>query len=83
MFDQFIPRDRPKSWVLMISSGLIGLLVFAPLTLLADRWFQWIGLAGCVVCWGISAVMWIVYRVGTGSGRYASLQPRPWNEQVW
>jgi hypothetical protein len=83
MLEQFIPRDRPKSWVLMVSTDLLGLLVFAPFALLVDRWLHWIGLAGCIVCWGISAAMWFVYRVGSGSGRYVSLQPRPWKEQVW
>ena len=83
----FIPRDKPKSWVIFVSAGLIGLLVAGPLVLLGDflAWGWLIGLATLilVLCVFAGFVMWIIFAVGHVSGRYQGIGEKNWEDQVW
>jgi len=85
--EPFIPRDKPKSWVIFISACLVGLLVFAPVAFLGValeiQFLRYIGMAGLVACWTAAVLSWIVFRLGTASGKYRNLSARDWKEQVW
>ena len=82
----FIPRDKPKSWVVFVLSALLclafGLCTFAAaaydLTIV-----KVIFIAGFVACWTVAAVAGITCGIGMAIGRYADLQERPWQDQVW
>jgi hypothetical protein len=87
MSKPFIPRDKPKSWVLFICAGLIGLLAFGPVIglgiYLETNWLRRMGVAGFFVCWCVMAVSGVISVVGGLSGRYRNLEPKDWKDQVW
>ena len=82
----FIPRDRPKSWVIFVLACLAGLL-FGIVAVFAT----WRGLSAVeslsrvlfFLCWLAAAMCWLYWRVGTASGQYHNLPERPWRDQVW
>jgi hypothetical protein len=83
----FFPRNKPKSWVVAISAGLIALLVAGPLMLLgkllAWSWLFGSGVTLFMLCWATFVLMWLVGVVGLLSGRYRQMIERDWDEQVW
>lgn len=87
MSQPFIPRDKPKSWVLFICAGLLGLLAFAPIIGLGiffeANWLFRLGVVGFVACWCLMAVSGVVTAVGGFSGRYRNLEAKDWKDQVW
>ena len=83
----FFPRDKPKSWVVGLTSILAGLLVAAPLTIsgfvfeikvleVAGRSLIW-----CF--WTVAVVMWPVYTFRWIAGHYKGISSRDWSEQIW
>ena len=82
----FFPDDKPRSWVVAISAGLLGLLfgliafgaAWADMPAIKTLFFF-----AFAACWAIFAMCWVIFIVGHLSGRYRSIQPRPWREQVW
>ena len=87
MSQPFIPRDKPKSWVLFICAGLIALLIFGPIIGLGifidANWLRQLGMLGFFVCWCVGALTGVVLMVGNLSGRYRDLQAKDWKDQVW
>lgn len=83
----FFPKDKPKSWVIGISSGLIGLLVAGPIMFLGIYievdLIKVLGTIMFVLCWAAFAIAWVVYALGLLSGKYRDLQEKEWSEQVW
>lgn len=82
----FIPRDKPKSWVIGICTGLIGLavgLIGLAFAWLGIRSIQAIATALFIVCWGSFAAAWLVFVFRLISGCYSNLQSKPWGEQIW
>ena len=83
----FIPRDKPKSWVIFICGVLIALLGFGPVAMFGGALeigpLYYLGVAGFVACWVAATVAWLVFIVGLIAGKYRKLPPRPWSEQVW
>lgn len=83
----FFPRDKPKSWVLFISSVLIGILVLTPSILIA----HFVGLNVVVeiikfvllAMGGFGFVMGIVFNYKLLRGKYRNLSSRPWSDQEW
>ncbi len=80
----FVPRNKPKSWVVFQLAFLIGivasLLIFlAPIPSGRGSVLHTLFLAA----WAVALVAAVVYAHGFFSGRYRSLQPRAWREQVW
>ena len=82
----FIPRDKPKSWVIGILGVLIGLgggltgfigagMKIAPL--------YYLGISVFVVCWiaAFPSMLFFVFR--NFSGRYRNLEERNWKDQLW
>ena len=83
----FIPRDKPKSWVLFICAISTQLLVVTPLMILGDYLesdtIAVISMVLFVVCFVVAVVMLLVYMVGFLRGRYATLTEQNWGKQVW
>ena len=69
MSKPFFPRNKPKSWVVMISAGLLSLLVFGPIGFLGAAVdfvpLYVLGVAGFLVCCATFAVMWFVFGATT------------------
>lgn len=87
MSQPFIPRDKPKSWVLFVCAGLSALLVFAPIIglgiLVEAHWVRLLGIVGFVMCWYVMAVAGVIAAVGSFSGRYRDLSTKDWKDQIW
>ena len=83
----FIPRDKPKSWVVFILAFLGGVFVGGPILMLAAMFELPIlySLANLVfvTAWATAAVMGCVFAIGMVTGKYVEIQERPWSEQVW
>ncbi|MHB1015642.1 MAG: hypothetical protein ACYC2W_10245 [Desulfurivibrionaceae bacterium] len=82
----FIPRDKPKFWVVGILAGLAG-LGFGLLAIGAV-WFGFplmksLFIVGFFACWATCAVSWFGFVLGMFVGRYRGLEEKPWREQVW
>lgn len=83
----FIPRDKPKSWVLGVLSGLVGLIVAGPM-MFAGGYFdlglvKGIGITMFVICWLTFATSWLVFVVRMLKGKYRDIQDREWCDQLW
>jgi hypothetical protein len=87
MSQPFIPRDKPKSWVLFICAALIALLFFGPIIGVGiyfdATWLRQLGMFGFFACWCVGAAAGVVLTVGNLSGRYRNLQATDWKDQVW
>jgi hypothetical protein len=82
----FIPRDKPKFFVVAILFGLVGLAVgllafvagslglVAVENLLRPAFF---------ICWCVMAFCMVGFLAKQWGGRYHGLQERPWKEQQW
>jgi len=82
----FIPKDKPKSWVIFVLATLIGLGVGLIGALLMWGGFPTLAYAAMalfVACWLVAASAWVVFAVGSVSGAYKNLSPKPWSEQKW
>jgi len=82
----FIPRDKPKSWVVFVLSALLG-LAFG-LGAFAAASYGWpfgkaIFIAGFAACWAVGALAGLTCGIGMATRRYRNLQEKPWREQVW
>jgi len=82
----FIPRDKPKSWIVFVLSALLG-LAFG-LCAFAAGSYSWpiakaIFIAGFAACWTLGALAGVTCGIGMATGRYDNLQERPWRDQVW
>ena len=83
----FLPRDKPKSWIVFIICGLAGVLIAGPLAIagiLADiQAIKSIGTMLFWCCWIVAAAMWFVYISRSILGHYKSIEDRDWRQQVW
>ena len=83
----FIPRKAPKSFVVTISAGLIGLLCGGPLIFggyfLGLKVLLTFGELIFILCWVIAAANGIIFTFGLITGRYRDMQERDWKEQIW
>ena len=76
----FIPRDKPKSWVVFVLSALLG-LAFGLCAFIAAV-YGWptvkgIFIAGFVICWAVGAIASVICGIGMAIGRYGDLQEQP------
>ncbi len=83
----FIPKDKPKSWVMLIMAILVALLIAAPILVVSaifDVAFLYaIGRLIFVGAWAIGAVMVCIFLFGVITGKYGDVREAPWSEQVW
>ena len=83
----FIPRDKPKSMVLVMISALGALLVAGPLALIGhlveiDILFK-LGWWLFLVCWFVLFIMILLNWLNALNGKYDNIEEKDWNEQVW
>ena len=83
----YLLRRKPKSWILIVASGLFGFLIGGPF-LLAGRIYaidslQQVGMGLFRICWAIAVVMLCVYLWRLATGAYKNIDERDWNEQLW
>jgi len=83
----FIPRDKPKSWVIFIICCLSGILVGGPLAFVGawseTAFVKGIGFALFAISWGVGMMAWLVFALGLVRGKYRNIKEADWNEQVW
>ena len=84
---QFIPRDKPKSWIIFICSGLVCLLVASPIAIggsvLKIKFLQMTGIFLFDLCWSTMAVMFVVGIINRIIGRWKNIEEKDWKDQVW
>jgi len=83
----FIPRNKPRSWVVFVLSVLCGLFIAGPL-LFGGLYFEinevaTLGKVLFFLFWAVAAIMWFVLITGLISGKYKNLPEKDWHEQVW
>ncbi len=83
----FIPRDKPKSFVIGILSCLVGLFVAGPI-LIAGKYYEInlieiIGQFMFISCWVLFATSWLIFIFGLTNGKYKNLEEKEWSEQLW
>ena len=82
----FIPRDKPKLWVLMTLACLcglaLGILVFAA-AWVGIPWVSSLMALLLICCCLVGVICGIAFTVNLLMGRYRSLHERPWSEQQW
>ena len=83
----FIPRDKPKSWVIAILSILIGLLIAAPILFVGHKFgitfLKLIGHILFIFSWATGMVSMIIFFIGNLQGKYETVEERVWKDQVW
>jgi hypothetical protein len=83
----FIPRDKPKSWVLFVLFLLAALLVAAPITILGIYFdlgiVKGLGTTLFVICILISFPLYFVFLGGMLRGKYSNIKEQNWENQVW
>jgi hypothetical protein len=82
----FIPRDKPKSWVLLTLtclSGLgVGVLMFVAYWLELPRVAELLRIV-FICCWVVGAICAAGFLVNLVRGKYHNLRSLPWAEQQW
>ena len=83
----FIPRDKPRSWVIGVLSGLIGLLVAGPI-MANGAYFEFsfvkdTGITVFIICWLGFAISWLIFAFGMVTGKYRDIHAQDWNKQLW
>ncbi len=83
----FIPRDKPKSWVVLLIAILVALLIGAPVLFLGAVFdLAFLHAVGRVIfygAWATGAVMACVFVFGVVRGKYGDIRELPWSEQEW
>ena len=83
----FLPRDKPKSWIIFVISGLVGLLLAAPMAICGVVFqvdaLRAVGTTLLWCFWAIGATMWLIYIFRSIAGRYKEIEERDWGQQVW
>ncbi len=83
----FLPRDKPKSWIVFIVCGLMGLLIAGPVVIIGMTFhleaLRSVGIVLFWFCWAAGGVMWLVYISRLIAGKYKEIAERDWREQIW
>jgi hypothetical protein len=83
----FVPRNKPKSWVLGILSGLIGLLAASPIMFIGAyfefKFIKSFGMGLFFICWFTFAFSWLIFVIGLLGGKYRNIQEQEWGKQLW
>ena len=83
----FLPRDKPKSWIMFVISILAGLLVAGPLAVSGIALeIETLESAGTTLLWSccvFGGTMWLLYICRSIAGHYKDIESRDWREQIW
>lgn len=83
----FIPRDKPRSWVVFILSVLTGLLLASPMMFIGR--YLYLELISSVgefifsVCWTTGFIFLSVFIFSMLSGKYRNITEQDWGKQRW
>jgi len=84
--EPFFPKDKPRSWVIGVSTGLLTV----PLGVIAflAGYLKWTVLFYLlrflfVCCALVTAVMVAIFQVNSFSGRYNDFQSSSWKDRPW
>ena len=87
MAEPFIPRDKPKSWIIAICAGLLALLGFGPLLFISAyfevRWLLTLASIGFSACVLAVFAMWAIFIPRLLAGHYRRIEQRSWADQLW
>lgn len=83
----FLPRDKPKSWIVFVISMLVGLLVAGPLAIVGIVFqigdLESAGRLLFICSWSVGVAMWFVFISHSIRGRYKNIKESNWSEQLW
>ena len=83
----FIPRDKPKSYVLCALSSLVMLFIATPLAALGIyneiTVLLWTGAIVFCMAWVTFVIMMFVHTSNSDKGNYDNIKEKKWSEQVW
>ena len=83
----FLPRDKPKSWVVLTICILASLLLAAPLAFSGIMFeieaLESFGKLLFLCCWIVGAAMWLVFAARSVAGHYKGIEDCDWRRQVW
>jgi hypothetical protein len=84
--EPFIPRDKPKFFVIGVLAGLSGLatgIAAFVASVYEVAVIKSVLLAVVFLCWLIVAGSFIGFFVGTVTGKYRAMESKPWKDQIW
>lgn len=83
----FLPRNKPRSWVILTICALVAVLIAGPVALLGGAFevgfFVTAGKFLFWTCWLIGVAMGAVFLSGLLTGRYKNISDRDWQDQIW
>ena len=83
----FIPKDKPKSWIIFIISVLSGLLIASPIMILGYfldlSFLRTFGTTLSFLCVAVGIFFWFVMVINSMKGKHNDISEKKWNEQVW
>lgn len=83
----FIPRKKPKSWIVIIICGLVGVLIAGPLAVFGEvlqvEGFKRVGIFLFWGCWIVAVPMSFIYLYRLATGYYKGISDRDWKDQFW
>jgi hypothetical protein len=83
----FIPRDKPKSWVILLIAILVTLLLGAPILFVSAIFdLAFLNAIGRIIflgAWATGATAGCIFVFGVITGKYGDIQELPWSEQGW
>jgi hypothetical protein len=78
---------RPLSWLVFLVGTALSFLVFAPIAMTGWHLEKipvfLAGTGGFAVASLVAAFFGLRFTAGLAAGRYRTVEPRPWREQVW
>lgn len=83
----FIPRDKPKAWVIFIIAVLVFIFISCPLMIVGikieNNIIEMLGKFLFFACSVVVAAMTAIGIIQNIRGRYDKIEERDWNDQVW
>ncbi len=82
----FFPNDKPRSWVIGISAGLLG-MAFGGLGFLGYflnvKAISIISVIFFGICWAVAFAMILLFNIKFFTGRYRKMEPSSWKDRPW
>ena len=82
----FIPRDKPKSWVIAVVACMTGFGIGVVAFLLALNGLPVamdVARPMFLFCWAVGAAAGVSFLLGLFTGRYRRVEEKPWRDQIW
>ena len=83
----FIPRDLPKSAIVLIIVSLTALLIAGPMMFggiyLELNWLLQIGRTLFTLCVFTFFLMFVIFNINRSKGKHQNIRECDWKNQVW